>query len=194
MSRDIWISSDQHLFHENILKFTDSKTGNRVRPEFDNVTQMNEYILEQHNSVVKPGDIHYCLGDIFIGNREQFKKLWPKFHGSKRLIVGNHDMVDWLSSGNFFKKVMMWRKFPEFGLIFTHVPLHISSMYNHKNGSYLYGIHGHIHQNDSPFGPYKNVCVEKIDYTPVHIETLASEAKEYFDNQWDKDKKMFNIE
>jgi len=194
MSRDIWISSDFHLGHENILKFKDSKTGKLVRGDkFSSVDEMDEYILERHNKMVKPGDIFYTLGDVFIGDKENFKKMWPKFNGSKRLIVGNHDKVDWLSSGGFFKKVQIWRKFPEFGLILTHIPLHISSMYNHSNDSYLYGIHGHIHQHNSPVGPYKNVCVEKTDYTPVHIETLAAEAKEYFDSQWDEDKKILNI-
>jgi len=40
---------------------------------------------------------------------------------------------------------------------------------------------GHIHQNPSPPGRYINVCVEAIDYTPVHIETLAAKAKKMLD-------------
>ena len=35
MSRDIWLISNTHFNHANILKFTDSKTGNLVRPDFD---------------------------------------------------------------------------------------------------------------------------------------------------------------
>lgn len=33
-------------------------------------------------------------------------------------------------------------------------------------------VHGHIHQNPSPPGPYKCVCVEQINYTPINIEEL----------------------
>jgi calcineurin-like phosphoesterase family protein len=122
MSRDIWIVSDTHLGHENILKFTDSATGNLMRGHlFDNVDQMDEYMLEKWNSVVKPGDIVYHLGDVFMGDKDRFKRQWPKFNGSKRLIVGNHDDIKFLSSGGFFSKVQMWRMFPEFGLMLSHV-------------------------------------------------------------------------
>lgn len=189
MSKNIWVVSDTHYNHANILKFTDSKTGQRVRPEFDNVEQMNECLLDHWNERVKPGDKVYHLGDVFMGSKEEFQKVWPKFNGSKRLIVGNHDTIDFLSCGGFFKKVSMWRMFPEFGLIFSHVPLHISSMYRHSLDRPLFGIHGHIHQHPSPEGPYRNVCVEKTNYYPINIETLAEEAKQYFDGgQWEKDK------
>lgn len=188
MSRDIWIVSDTHFSHSSILNFTDSNTGLKVRPEFDNVEQMDECMIENWNSVVKAGDIVYHLGDVTFGDKEKFKSMWPKLQGSKRLIVGNHDDIKFLSSGGFFKKVGMWRMFPEFGLLMSHVPLHLSSMYRHSLGRPLFGIHGHIHQHSSPIGPYRNVCVEKTNYCPVNIETLAEEAKQYFDNQWEIDR------
>ena len=181
MSRDIWVISDTHLFHTNILKFTDGSTGKLVRGDrFDNVDQMNECMLENWNSVVKQGDIVYHLGDVVMGDHDQFKKLWPKFKGSKRLIVGNHDDIKFLSTGGFFQKVQMWRMWPEFGLMFSHVPLHPSSLLRltERGGKYpedcetLLNVHGHIHQNPSPEGPYRNVSVEAIDYTPVNIEDL----------------------
>lgn len=181
MSRDIWIVSDTHLSHQNILKFTDSATGNLVRGHlFDNVDQMDEYILEKWNSVVKQGDIVYHLGDVFMGDKERFKRQWPKFNGSKRLIVGNHDDIKFLSSGGFFSKVQMWRMFPEFGLMLSHVPLHPSNLLRltEKSGKWpddcesLLNVHGHLHQNPAPEGPYRCVCVEQTNYTPVNIEDL----------------------
>lgn len=36
----------------------------------------------------------------------------------------------------------------------------------------IYQKNGHIHQNSSPEGPYRNMSVEVINYTPVHIEDL----------------------
>ena len=191
MSKNIWVVSDTHYNHANILKFTDSKTGRRIRPEFDTVEQMNECWLDHWNERVKPGDRVYHLGDVFMGSKEEFQKVWPKFNGSKRLIVGNHDDIKFLSSGGFFQKVYMWRMFPEFGLLMSHVPLHVSSMY--RGGSLdnpLFGIHGHIHQNSSPTGPYRNVCVEKTNYSPINIETLTEEAKHYMENQWEIDRPL----
>lgn len=180
MSRDIFLISDTHFRHENILKFTD-RDGNLVRGHlFANVDEMDEHMIERWNSVVKQGDIVYHLGDVVMGDKEWFKKNWPRLNGSKRLIVGNHDDIPFLSSGGFFKKVGMWRMFPEFGLMLSHVPMHTSNLLrmSKKDGIWpddcesLLNVHGHIHQNDSPEGPYRNISVEVIDYTPINIEDL----------------------
>jgi calcineurin-like phosphoesterase family protein len=178
---NIWVISDTHFQHENLLRFKDSE-GNLVRGHrFSSAKEMDDHMIDRWNNVVKPGDKVYHLGDVFFGDKESFQKLWPKLHGQKRLIVGNHDDIKYLSSGGFFSKVHMWRMFPEFGLVLSHVPLHQNSTmyYGSKDkGSLLaepkqlLNVHGHIHQNASPPGPYKNVCVELIDYTPVNIEEL----------------------
>ena len=179
--KDIWVISDTHFRHQNILKFTDSATGNLVRGHlFKDVDEMDEHMIEKWNSVVKQGDIVYHLGDVVMGDKEWFKKNWPRLNGSKRLIVGNHDDIKFLSAGGFFSKVGMWRMFPEFGLMFSHVPLHQSNLLRltEKGGKWpddcesLLNVHGHIHQNPSPEGPYRNVSVEAVDYTPVNIDEL----------------------
>ena len=165
---DIWVISDTHFGHSNILTFKDQE-GNPVR-DFSSVEEMNETMIQRWNSVVKQGDRVYHLGDVFFGSKEDFKLLWPRLNGSKRLIVGNHDDIKFLSSGGFFKKVSMWRMFTEFGLILTHTPQHQSSLTGRGEG--LINVHGHIHQNKSPEGPYKCVCVEQTGYYPVHLEDL----------------------
>jgi calcineurin-like phosphoesterase family protein len=181
--RDIWVISDTHFRHANILKFA-NKNGELIRGQlFDSIDQHDEYMIEQWNRCVKPGDIVYHLGDVVMGGvegEEWFKTNWPRLNGSKRLIVGNHDDVKFLSCGGFFKKVSMWRMFPEFGLLLTHVPVHQKSamMWGSKETGLrdkpiqLLNVHGHIHENPSPEGPYRCVCVEQIDYTPVNIEEL----------------------
>jgi calcineurin-like phosphoesterase family protein len=176
MTSNIWVISDTHFSHSNILRFTDSQ-GNPVRPGFSSVEHMNECMIDSWNAVVRPGDKVYHLGDVFFGDRSVFQHLWPKLHGSKRLIVGNHDDIPYLSCGGFFKQVYMWRMFTEFGLLLSHVPLHIDSLYRSKSDKPMLNVHGHIHNNPSPPGPYHCVCVEHTNYTPVNIETLAQIAK-----------------
>lgn len=184
--RDIWVISDTHYNQESIISFIDKK-GNRVR-NFDTVDEMNERIIEGWNSVVKPRDIIYHLGDVFYNDSEsdrvKFEADWRRFNGKKRLVFGNHDDIRYLSgkdsSGRwFFEKIFYQRKYPEYGLFFSHDPRHESNLYSSSDFSkLLLNVHGHIHTNPTPEGPYVNVSVEVINYTPVHIEELAKIARE----------------
>jgi calcineurin-like phosphoesterase family protein len=166
MNSTVWVTSDTHFGHANMLNW-----GAQGRPEFRSVEEMNEIIIERWNKVVRPGDKVYHLGDVFFGDKEWFKQNWPRLNGSKRLIVGNHDDVKFLSSGSFFKKVMLWRYFKEFSLLLTHVPVHPDHMVQ-KTEKETLNVHGHIHRRVSPMGSYRNVCVEETNYTPVNIEEL----------------------
>jgi calcineurin-like phosphoesterase family protein len=174
MSRDIWLISDTHFFHKNILTFED-KNGKLFRGDlFKDIDHMNEVMVDNWNRRVKPGDIVYHLGDVMIGPKEDFAKLWARLNGRKRLIVGNHDDIKYLSSGSFFNKVSMWRVFRDHGLVLTHVPMHESSFLGRRNDTDLpvLNVHGHIHQNKSPTDRHINVSVEAINYTPIHIEEV----------------------
>lgn len=180
MAKDIWVISDTHFLHSNILTFKDSDDRLIRGSRFSSVEEMDDYMIEMWNSVVKPSDKVYHCGDVFIGDKEKFKTLWPKLNGKKNLILGNHDDAKFLASGGFFNKIQMWRIFSEFGLILSHTPLHECNLLRltNKSGKYpddcemFKNCHGHIHQNPSPDGNYHNVCVEMINYTPVNIEDL----------------------
>ena len=180
MSRDIWLVSDTHFGHANILNFVDSNTGKKVRGDrFSSVEEMNETMVENWNKTVKPGDIVYHLGDVFFGPKEDFLKLWKWLPGSKRLILGNHDDAKFFIKHELVTKVVMWREFHDHGLLLTHVPIDPSGLYRYRHGNHdedkrmLLNVHGHIHQNPSPTEHHRCVCVEHIDYTPIHIEELT---------------------
>lgn len=168
--KNIWVISDTHFGHNNIIKYCD-------RP-YDNSHHMDEDILERWNSVVKDGDKVYHLGDVYFSKgREDWPSFFARLNGQKRLILGNHDNGKDQLLQKVFQKIDVWRMFPEFGLLFTHVPVHISALKrgptgNEVNPKQLTNIHGHIHENPSPMGPYRCVCVEQINYTPIHIEDL----------------------
>lgn len=137
---------------------------------------MNETLVQNWNKVVKPGDKVYHLGDVLMGpgGYEGFPSLISRLQGQKRLIVGNHDDIPWLSKGGWFKKVTMWKVMPEFRVLLTHVPIHEDSIHERIVVSGGLNIHGHIHEKPSPKGPYKCVCVEHTNYTPVNLEEVIS--------------------
>ena len=160
----IFIVSDTHFSHANILKFTDSTTGQRIRPQFNTVEEMDEHMVECWNSVVGHNDIVYHLGDVYYDNGHKFLS---RLKGRKRLILGNHDNGKSEHIQKYFQKVLMWRMFPEFNCVLTHVPMHESSMYKVQ-----YNLHGHIHQNASPTLRHINCSVEVQSYTPKLIQDL----------------------
>lgn len=163
---NIFIISDTHFGHENILKFK-TEDGLPVR-SFKDVHDMNETMVERWNKTVKDSDIVYHLGDVYF---EKGHEVLPRLKGRKRLVLGNHDNAKSPYLHNTFQKIMLWREFKEFNCVMTHVPVHESSLFKRK-----YNLHGHIHNNNHrgliEDERYINCCVEVNDYIPRHIEDI----------------------
>jgi calcineurin-like phosphoesterase family protein len=172
MSRNIWVTSDQHWSHANILKFTDDE-GDRIRPEFSSVEEMDEVMIDRWNTNVTKQDIIYHCGDIYFDHVKFTTKILPRLNGHIRIIPGNHDDFRKICNIRRFEKVLYWRRFPEFGLLLSHSPRDKESLFNWRSGEYLKNIHGHSHQRDhKDTETYKNICVERTNYYPVNIEEL----------------------
>lgn len=169
--RDIWLISDTHFNHSNVLNFTDIH-GNLIRGQFKDIKEMNEYICDNWQDTVKDGDIVYHLGDVWFGSAAEGAKIIKKLNGRKRLIVGNHDQIIDVVKTGAFKKIQTWRVFAEFGVILSHIPLHPNNLHLMRYQNVMTNIHGHIHQNPSPDPRYKNVSVEAINYTPINLQEL----------------------
>lgn len=178
---NIFLASDHHFNHANILKFV-NYDGTPVRPGFSGTREMDERMIENHNSVVGVSDKVYFLGDVFMGASDSYiEKVMSRMNGKKRLIAGNHDKLHNYALTRHFEKVMLWRVFREFNFIASHVPLHASSLNEKK---FHYNVHGHTHNNlvkigktQVPDPQYINVCMERINYTPVNIEEIAKQTK-----------------
>lgn len=156
---NIWLISDTHFNHANIIKYCD-------RP-YKYTTEMDWDMVEKWNSVVKPNDHVYHLGDVYMNaSKGYIENLLSKLNGKKRLILGNHDNGKDQILQRHFEKIMLWRNFEN--VILTHVPLRVDSI----PGGKRINVHGHIHEKPSPDGPYKCVCVEQINYTPINLDEL----------------------
>ena len=203
---DIYFSSDPHLAHANILKFTKPcrscegkgrTPGNRkcvkcgglgqvrVRP-FNDLGEMHAAIIDRHNARVRPQDHWYCLGDLTMQRQlGQIDSILTRLNGHKRIILGNHDMAPIKDYVKYFEKVTSYRVIDN--IMFSHIPIHPDSM-----GRFAGNVHGHIHSNrgDTPFDtyppiirgegparPYLNLSMEVIDYTPVSLEEVQAYLK-----------------
>lgn len=182
--KNVWFVSDHHFHHKNILGFK-RPDGSPLR-DFSSVEEMNETMIERHNEVVRDGDRVYFLGDVTFEYGPPLDYIMKKLRGSKRLIVGNHDVLKTEGLEQHFKKVQLWRMFPEHGFICSHVPVHSSVL--ERRGRTMLNVHGHVHVNTvlstdpetwaEPDWRYFNVCVEEVDYRPVHIDVVIEKARQ----------------
>jgi calcineurin-like phosphoesterase family protein len=185
MTHNIFFVSDTHFGHDNILKFT-KEDGSRLR-DFSSIEEMHEVMVERWNSIVRPVDKVYHLGDVVIAQRHL--PILNRLNGKKRLVRGNHDIFKTKEYLNYFSEVYGVRAFGKEGFICSHIPIHTDSMYRWK-----LNVHGHLHGNvvkseqwvtfkDDlgkergtheylPDPKYYCVSVEQIDYTPVSLEQV----------------------
>jgi calcineurin-like phosphoesterase family protein len=174
----IFITSDSHFSHANILSFTIDDKGTLLRPGFKDVTEMDETMVERWNAVVKPSDHVWHLGDVAM--KRQALSIVKRLNGHKRLVFGNHDIYgyeEYAQAG--FEKLAGMRVID--GIIMTHIPLHPDNLQRFK-----LNVHGHIHAYDVmnvgnwstvPDSRYFNACVERHNYTPIPLEEIKRLAK-----------------
>lgn len=86
----IFFTADHHFGHANILKHEDANRRNAHGGRFRSIEKMDEYLIDQWNATVAPGDLVYCLGD-FSYKQSTMEAILPRLRGEKILIVGNHD-------------------------------------------------------------------------------------------------------
>jgi calcineurin-like phosphoesterase family protein len=85
-----FFTADHHFGHVNILKYEDALRRNGFGRRFQTVEEMDEFLIDQWNATVSPGDTVYHLGDLAFKLRA-IEEILPYLNGSIILIVGNHD-------------------------------------------------------------------------------------------------------
>jgi len=172
--RNIFVISDTHFFHRNILTFK-NKNDELIRPGFSSVEEMNEKIIDNWNKTVNDEDVIYHLGDFTFGSNNRIKDVAPRLKGRKRLLLGNHDYQP-KDYQPYFDKIF---SFIQFGrdmfkrpVVLCHFPLHTSA-FDYRVGNEGLNIHGHLHKNLTGLSEHVNVCVEHTNYSPVSIEDIV---------------------
>lgn len=183
----IYFTSDTHFSHKNSMRYCG-------RPFFT-VEQCDEAMIERWNSVVKPEDTVYHLGDVSM-KTEPIKRLLPRLNGKKILIVGNHDlMYDYFIKTRGQKFIdRMYKEYTEAGFVeihksgymlpgwvnirLSHFPTRNVEDNKHNDKHDLakpiddgcLNICGHVHQNWLTRGNNVNVGVDVQDFTPVSLD------------------------
>jgi calcineurin-like phosphoesterase family protein len=160
----VWIWSDLHLFHANIIRHSQRPT--------ENVTAMNQQLLASAQARVNPNDWLVCLGDLSLGTADDTASWLAQCPGRKVLLLGNHDVdrqqyTRWPAVWAQFEAIDLTRVWaatphaPELWL--THYPLGRALV---PEG--VLNVHGHIHTRVLE-GPFLNVSVEQQGLAPARL-------------------------
>jgi len=154
MTTEVFITSDHHFFHQNIIKYCS-------RP-FYSYQEMNQVMIDKWNSVVGVNDIVIHLGDFAW--RGKAGLIRPKLNGTILLVKGNHDELIKGEDGFIIVEGNIIIK----NMILTHRPIPLEEL---PEG--MINIFGHIHHNNV-FDKTRqvNISVEKTDYKPIRLKDI----------------------
>jgi calcineurin-like phosphoesterase family protein len=180
-----WLTSDEHYGHNNVIKFCN-------RP-YKDIEEMKEGLIENHNSVVKKGDLVYHLGDIFWRTIPLLEavSIVKRLNGQHYYVRGNHEEL--IDHNKNLRDLFIWNKdiaeihpagFPK--IVLCHYALRT---WNGSNrGSWqLYG-HSHNGLSRSVQGVTReesalslDVGVDAWNMFPVSLDEIALKMKEIQD-------------
>ena len=80
----IWVTSDTHFNHVNILTYCPNR-------KFASLEAMNDSIMIDWNSRVAAGDTVYFLGDFAMGPKDKHLGFLSQLNGNIKIVPGNHD-------------------------------------------------------------------------------------------------------
>ena len=173
-SDKVWVWSDLHLGHENIIRYTN-------RP-FADADVMDAALYANWEKTVGEDDTLLIVGDLAM-RRAISKETWQKVrHGAgriKHLVLGNHDLTGAgelrVSGFNLVSSLVCVAGDPP--IVCTHLPLD-------SVPSGWVNVHGHTHADPPRRSPHINVSVEQLDYVPVALGRLQALARELVDGRY----------
>lgn len=167
--RYLWLWSDHHFGHKNIIRFS-----NRPYPT---IKLMEECMIGNNNNLVEPTDVCIWVGDFAFLKDAEANEILHQMNGYKILILGNHDINKKKVKKLHFDEIHLMRKIEvpvsdgrTFDLVLTHYPMHNLPKKNVVN------IHGHehvtfLHSADSP--QHINVNCELHEYKPISMMSIV---------------------
>lgn len=166
---DIWVTSDTHFFHKNILKYQA-----HTRP-FADVDEMNEALIERWNSCVKPGDMIYHLGDFGFAIPRKLESVLKRLNGQIYGVFGNHDQA--MHNSHIAKYFVWQREYAEIKVDGTkiclfHYPI---AEWNRAHHGSLH-FHGHLH-SDRVWGRSMDVGSDSNNCYPHNVRDLITKLK-----------------
>ena len=163
---DFFITSDTWFGRPQILDIAN-------RTSFSSIEKMNEVFIKNWNSLVKPDDIVFHLGN-FAWDPITARKVFKKLNGEISFLIGHSDdalleVESEFSNINIINGQIV--ELPDHDSVLCHYPLEV---WNGKFSGTLH-FHGHTtysHKTDLSVSNRINVCPDFWDYYPVKYSTI----------------------
>lgn len=163
-----FFTADEHYGHTNIIKYC-------ARP-FKTISEMDNMLIANHNSVVMSDDIVVHAGDFTMGKtyQEVIKRYINRLNGQHVFIKGSHDR--WLG---FENAPYIWERTIEGQFI---VVCHYAMRTWAKSHYNSWQLYGHSHGRLPPQGKQWDVGVDNNNFYPISFRQLAAIMKTLDDN------------
>lgn len=160
----IWFTSDTHFGHKNIIR--------HCKRPFDSVEEMNEALIDNWNSVVKPNDEVYHLGDFAFHSKEaEVRQYFDRLNGRISILFGNHDDCKAISAVAAWAGDVRTVKWEGHRFFLSHYAHRIWSKSHHG----VYHLYGHSHGELPGVGRSMDVGVDAVGYYPISAEEVVAE-------------------
>ena len=155
----VWFIGDTHFYHNNVIRYCN-------RP-FQNVEEMNNYLITNWNKTINKEDRVFMMGDFALCGKDNIIEIGNKLQGRKILLLGNHDSASrttYQLAGfeNVYYVPILFENF-----ILSHYPID-DCKYNN--------IHAHSHNKRVNDKTHFCTSVEMINYKPINFNVI----KDYF--------------
>lgn len=170
---DCFFTSDTHFGHTAILEHD-------KRP-FATIQEHDEELIRRWNEKVHPGAVLYHLGDFAWHHREvDVDVLLARLHGTKILIIGNHDATNKaVIRSKHWAQVTHYKEVTIGGqrIVLFHYPM---ITFNHAHHG-AWALHGHCHGSlpknyDRCSFDVGTMC---WNYTPLSYHEVYEEMQKY---------------
>jgi calcineurin-like phosphoesterase family protein len=156
----IWFTADWHLGHDNVLAY--------MKRPFGGMLEQSSYLVARFNSMVKPQDVTYFLGDM-LWNKEH-RTFLDSLLGSKVYIAGNHDKR--FFGDKHLEIRHIHPKDPAVQIYASHYPLRSWP----GRGKGAWNLHGHTHGLAPQWDGALDVGIDAHGFKPVSLDEII----EYF--------------
>lgn len=175
----IWFTSDWHIGHNK--PFIYEARG------FSSIEEHDTAILKNCNSLVKPDDTLWILGDLALGmNEKEWNRIYKSLYCQDvHFIIGNHDTdskVDkYIDEYGFelegYANIFKYSKRKRFYL--SHYPT-VTDNFDDEIRSHIINLYAHTHQktnffNDNPY--MYHVGIDSHSMFPVSVEEIIKDIE-----------------